>query len=61
MTRILEWIIKKSVTLYWKKTHFLAYSWGVDENTDLHVISEEWFTCSHRFGTKEDMLKEVEE
>lgn len=54
MLRVLEWIIRKSVTLYWKKTHFHAYSWGVNEYVDLHVISEESMDYGHRFGTRKD-------
>lgn len=61
MNRILEWIIKKLVTLYWKKTHFHTYSWGVDENVDLYVLSEESYLDKHRMGTREVVLKEVEE
>lgn len=59
--KILKWIIKKLVTLYWKKTHFHTYSWGVDENVDLYVLSEESYPDRHRFGTKEGVFGEVEE
>lgn len=61
MTRILKWIIKKSVTLYWKKTHFYSYSWGVGDNVDLYVLSEESYQDRHRFGTKEEVDRMVEE
>jgi hypothetical protein len=56
MERILKWIIKKLVTLYWKKTHFYNYSWGVDENVDLHIFSEETYLDRHRFGVRQDMF-----
>ena len=54
MEKILEWLIKKLVTLYWHKTHFLSYSWGINDNVDLHIISEESYYERHRFGTRED-------
>ena len=46
--------IKMLVTLYWKRTRFLSYTWGVDENVDLYVISEESYLDRHRFGLHEE-------
>ena len=31
---------------------FMAYSWGVDEITDYHVIAERSYPDHHVFGTK---------
>lgn len=57
MERILNWLIKKLVTFYYRKYPFYAWSWGVDENVDLHVISEESTLKSHRYGTRTEVYK----
>ena len=54
MTRILKWIIKKTVTLYWKRTGFYIFSWGVDEHVDLSVTSEEYYDDRYRIGLREE-------
>lgn len=58
MEKIIRWLIRRLVTLYWKKNRFLVYSWGVDENVTLHLISEESYTDRHRFGVHEEQEKE---
>jgi len=50
MEVILKWAIRKLVTLYWRKYQFYVYSWGVDENVDLYLMSEESYMDKHRFG-----------
>ncbi len=55
INKLLRFIIKNLVNLYYKRTHFLAYVWGIDELNGISILSEEvmldkGFT---RFGTKE--------
>lgn len=55
INKLLQFFIRKLVTLYYKKTHFLAFCWGIDELNGISILSEEvmldkGFT---RFGTKE--------
>lgn len=57
MERILNWLIKKLVTFYYRKYPFYTWSWGVDENIDLYVISEESTLKYHRFGTRAEVYK----
>ena len=54
------WTIKKLVTHYYKRYPFLAWSWGLDENTDLHIISEESWPDHHRFGVHDEIYDEEE-
>lgn len=60
MEKILQWLIKKLVTFYWKKYEFYTYSWGVNECVDLHIISEESYLHRHRFGLREERLNNVD-
>ena len=60
MNRLLKFLIRKLVTLYYKRTRFLTYSWGVDEFVDINILSEECTSEYHRFGTRVDSY-EVEE
>ena len=32
----------------------MTYSWGLDEHTDLYLISEESYLDRHRFGVHEE-------
>lgn len=50
---LIRFIIKKLVTLYYKRTRFLAFSWGIDESTDISIRSEEYSLDGYRIGTKE--------
>ncbi len=55
INKLLRFIIRKLVNLYYKRTHFLAWCWGIDELNGISILSEEvmldkGFT---RFGTKE--------
>ena len=50
---LIRFIIKKLVTLYYKRTRFLAFSWGIDESTDISILSEEYSLDGYRIGTKE--------
>ena len=52
--KILHWIIRKAVRRL-DIVHgfaFMAYSWGVDEVTDYHVIAERSYPDMHIYGTK---------
>lgn len=56
MEKIIKWLIRKLVTVYYKHYPFYVYSWGIDEHTDLYIISEESYFNRHRFGLKEEEL-----
>ena len=52
INKFLTWLAKKSVTALYKRTHFWVFSWGLDENTDLYLMSEESYPDYHRFGMR---------
>lgn len=54
INKFLTWLAKKSVTALYKRTHFWVFSWGLDENTDLYLMSEESYHDYHRFGVSEE-------
>lgn len=54
INKILGFMVRKLVTVYYKRTGFLTYSWGFDECTDLHIISEDFAESYHRFGLRRD-------
>ena len=39
---LIRTIIKIIVSWYYKRTGFLSYSWGIDEHTDITILSEKW-------------------
>ena len=54
INKSLYWLAKRCVTALYKRTRFLTCSWGLDENTDLYLISEESYHDRHRFGLREE-------
>ena len=54
INKFLTWLAKKSVTALYKRTHFWTFSWGLDENTDLYLMSEESYHDYHRFGVRDE-------
>lgn len=46
-------IIKKIISWYYKRTGFLAYSWSIDEHTDISIRSEEYTSDGYRIGIRE--------
>lgn len=54
INKFLTWLAKRSVTALYKRTHFWTFSWGLDENTDLYLMSEESYHDYHRFGVREE-------
>ena len=50
---LIRTIIKIIVSWYYKRTGFLSYSWGIDEHTDITILSEEYTSDGYRIGTRE--------
>ena len=54
---MLDKLIKILVNLKYKRDGFYTFSWGIDENTHMHIMSEESYLDKHRFGLKEEMFE----
>ena len=54
INKFLTWLAKKSVTALYRQTQFWTFSWGLDDNTDLYLMSEESYPDYHRFGVSEE-------
>ena len=54
MQIVIDRLIKLLVNYRYKKDPFYAWSWGIDEHTDIHIISEESYFDRHRFGGNEN-------
>lgn len=59
INKFLTWLAKKSVTALYERTHFWVFSWGLDENTDLYLMSEESYHGYHRFGVSEEKIADT--
>lgn len=59
--KAMVWAIKKLAIRCYRRYPFLAWSWGVDENTSLHIMSEEYWPDHHRFGVHDRVYKEEDE
>lgn len=51
--RIIKWLIKKLVSAYYNKTQFLTWSWSLDAETDISIISSEYHDDYYRVGISE--------
>ena len=54
MQIVIDKLIKLLVNYKYKKYPFLAWSWVLDENTDINIISEEYYDDRHRYGVREN-------
>ena len=52
--KVLDWLIKILVNYKYKKQGFYVWTWGIDEYTDMYIMSEESYLDRHRFGLKEE-------
>ena len=50
LKRIFKWAIEQFDKL--DDGAFLAFSWGIDEVTDYHIIAERYYPDHNVFGTK---------
>lgn len=50
---LVRMIIRRLVSWHYKRTGFLAYSWGIDEHTSITIQSEEYTLDGYRIGTRE--------
>lgn len=53
--KLIKKLIKKLVNWKYKRDGFWAWSWGVDEHVDIHILTEESYLDRHRFGTREEI------
>lgn len=58
LQRIFKWAIARYDRLM--VGTFLAFSWGIDDVTDYHVIAERSYRDHHVFGTKVTWYCDVE-
>lgn len=61
--RLLYWVIRKAVRRMdvVQGFSFMAYSWGVDDVTDYHVLAERSLPDVHIYGTRWERYEEVNE
>ena len=60
MQKIINKLIKILVNYKYKKYPFLAWSWSIDEHTDINILSEESYIGWHRLGTHEEHFTDKE-
>jgi hypothetical protein len=58
---MLDKIIKILVNRKWKRERFYSWTWGIDENVGIHIITEESYQDRHRFGLRDWEYCESEE
>ena len=51
--KLLSKTIRWLVTLYYKRTHFLTFCWGIDELNGIDILSEEVCDGYTRHGTRD--------
>lgn len=61
MEKIINKLIKMLVNYKYKKYHFLAWTWSIDEYTDINILSEESHIGWHRIGTYTEHFTDKEE
>lgn len=54
---MIDWLIKLLVNYKYKKEPFSVWSWGVDENTDINIITAEYYQDQYRYGTRQERFQ----
>lgn len=55
--RLIDWLIKLLVNYKYKKKPFMAWTWGIDEHTDINIITAEYYDDHYRYGLREEFYK----
>ena len=55
--RLIDWLIKRMLNYKVKKEPFMAWTWGIDEHTDISIITEEYYDDHYRYGTRTHFYK----
>lgn len=56
--RLIDWLIKLLVNYRYKKEPFMAWTWAIDEHTDINIITAEYYDDYYRHGTRTEFYKE---
>ena len=54
---MIDWLIKLLVNYKYKKEQFMAWTWGIDEHTDIYILSAEYYDDHYRYGTRTETYK----
>lgn len=54
---MINWLIKLLVNYKYKKEPFMFWSWGIDEHTDIVILSAEYYDDHYRYGLRTEFYK----
>lgn len=55
--KLIDKIIKILINFKYKREPFMAWSWGIDDIHEIHIISAEYYKDRYRYGTREEYYK----
>ena len=55
--KIIDKLIEVLINLKYKREPFMAWSWGIDDITDINIISAEYYNDYYRYGITENYYK----
>lgn len=59
--RLIDWLIKLMLNFKYKRKPFMVWSWGIDEHTDIVIITAEYYDDYYRYGLKTEVYTEESE
>lgn len=55
--KLINRIIKILIEYKYKKDPFMAWSWGIDEAHEIHILTAEYYQDHYRYGLREEWYK----
>ena len=56
--KVIDTLIKILVNFKYKKEHFLAWSWCIDNVHEINIVTAEYYQDHYRYGTREEYYEE---
>ena len=50
--RVIDKLIKILINFKYKRDGFMAWSWGIDDNHEINILSAEYYDNYCRYGTR---------
>ena len=55
--KIIDKLIEVLINFKYKREPFMAWSWAIDDTTDINVLSAEYYNDHYRYGIRENYYK----
>ena len=58
--KLIDKIIKILINFKYRRDPFMAWSWGIDDIHEIHILTAEYYQDHYRHGTREEWYDKAE-